>query len=414
MVFLYQIGLFFYALGIRVASLFSPKAKEWIDGRKNWERNLLSFSETNGKDPWVWFHCASLGEFEQARPLIEKIRLKKKGYRILITFFSPSGFRVRKDYGQADCVCYLPLDTPRNAKNFLDIFRPEVAFFIRYEFWFFFLRELKKRGIKHYLVSASFTTHSTFFKPIVGNWYSKMLHSFSAIFVMDMDSKTLLENEKGVSRVEYSGDTRADRVLKIAEAPQDLQRIKNFKGDNKLLILGSAWKEDLGLIKNISFEGLRVLIAPHEIAESSLGPLLALIEKPFVRYSESNDSFSSKDEIQVLVLDTMGMLASAYSYADIAYVGGGFGKGIHNLLEPAAHGIPVLFGPKHQKFPEASGLLRVKGGVEVKEEKQFSRIIGNWLKDEKSRISVGNAAKSFVESAAGATDIIFDRVFSKT
>ncbi|MFO8021760.1 MAG: glycosyltransferase N-terminal domain-containing protein, partial [Perlabentimonas sp.] len=331
---------------VLVFSAFSTKAKYWIDGRKNWYRNL---SETiSGDDKIAWFHCASLGEFEQGRTLMENYRKRNPEHKILITFFSPSGYRVRKNYRGADYVFYLPLDTKRNAKRFIATVKPKVVFFVKYEFWYHFLNELKSAGVPTYLVSAIFRPNQVFFK-WYGGWNRRMLACFTHIFLQNDTSKKLLAGI-GFKNTTVAGDTRFDRVFATAQSTKEIPLIKEFCGDSTIIVAGSTWPKDEELLIefiNTTTFPVKMIVAPHEISCQHVNNLCTAINHPVVRYTDSDPK--NLQESKVLVLDTIGLLASAYQYGHIAYVGGGFGAGIHNTLEPATFGIPVVFGPNYKK-----------------------------------------------------------------
>lgn len=359
----------------------------------------------------VWFHCASLGEFEQGRPLIEKIKQKNPAQKILLTFFSPSGYEIRKDYKSADFVCYLPFDSPRNVSRFLDKFQPTAAIFVKYEFWHFYLKNLKKRQISTFLVSAVFRKEQLFFR-WYGNFFRKMLNCFSQIFVQDEASAKLLKINN-LTDVIVAGDTRIDRVLDIASAKKPMPEIEAFCESKKIIVVGSSWQPDEAVLLPFFNSKLpsdwKVIIAPHEIGEQHLKAIETNSELPTVRYSVFSES--EKNDARVLIIDNIGMLSSLYRFGNIAYIGGGFGSGIHNTLEPIAHGLPVVFAKKYHKFSEAVALVNSGGGFTIQNQSDFEKTI-NFLFDEKNRTSASAKAKRYVDENRGATEIIYRNILA--
>lgn len=401
---LYNIGIRCYGLAILIASLFNEKAKKWRGGRKNIFVGLQqTFKDV--KEPVVWFHCSSLGEFEQGRPVIEAFRQQKPGYKILLTFFSPSGYEVRKDYKGADYVFYLPLDTPTNAQRFVSIVKPKFSVFVKYEFWYNYLRALHNAGAPVYLISAKFRADQYFFKGY-GTWFSKQLKEYKKIFVQEAGSESLLKNIH-VENVVVAGDTRFDRVIAIAQQVQPDKIVQSFKGSNKLWICGSTWSEDEKLIletfEKVKSAGVKLLLVPHEIGESNISRILNMFPQS-VKYSTAKEDELSGAE--ALVVDKMGLLSSLYQYGDIAYIGGGFGKGIHNLPEAAVFGIPVLFGPNYHKFNEAFELINCKGGASISSAEDLYKQVSQFLKDDVFRKQCGDSAKNYIYTTSGATDKI--------
>lgn len=353
---LYQIGVRLYFLAISIASLWNVKAKKWKQGRKN----LLNIIQKEIPDKVdkkrYWFHCASLGEFEQARPLIEALK-KKEDCSVVISFFSPSGYEIRKNYELADYVTYLPANSNKNAKKFIDLIQPDVVVFIKYEFWASFIFECQSRKIPIYGVSVIFRKNQPFFK-WYGAYFRKILFAFNHLFLQDQNSAELL-NSIGLNDFTIVGDTRYNRVLSIAENPEPNDIIEQFKGDKKLLIAGSVWPEDMKVLTPFIKESLndefKIIIAPHNIDASGVKEITSFLEGcSFNCITENNNNFQND---RILILDTMGQLASAYHYGNIAYVGGAFKTGLHNVLEPAVFGLPVVFGPQYQKFNEAKLLI---------------------------------------------------------
>jgi 3-deoxy-D-manno-octulosonic-acid transferase len=413
MQFLYSFGVRIYGLIIRLASLFNQKAKLWIHGRQGLINDLeVAFEKARTGKPaskTAWFHCASLGEFEQGRPLIESFRQQHPEYLILLTFFSPSGYENRKNYQQADLIYYLPLDTRSNAEKFLDIVKPDIIFFIKYEFWFNYLGIIQDRKIPHYLISAIFRADQHFFK-WYGDWSRKILMNFTHIFVQNEISKELLEFV-GITNVSVSGDTRFDRVISIASSQKDLPVIESFCKDSTVLVAGSTWPADEKLLVKFASEypgKIKMIIAPHELHEDALTALTMSLGPSAVRYSKIGSS--ALTEKNILVLDAIGILSKVYSFGKIAYVGGGFGAGIHNILEAAVYGLPVIMGPNINKFHEAIELTGLKGAYIVHHYSDFSRLL-NGLIDDPSRVSkAGITCRTFVDKEKGATGRILAEI----
>lgn len=357
---------------------------------------------------YIWFHAASLGEFEQGRPLIEKIRAKYPDYRILLTFFSPSGYEVRKNYRGADIVCYLPFDKPRNVRKFLDLVNPCMAFFIKYEFWKNYLDELHKRRILVYSVSSIFRRGQIFFK-WYGGTYRNVLRNFDHIFVQNERSKRYLA-KIGINRVTVVGDTRFDRVLQIREEAKDLPLVELFKNNTMTFVAGSSWQpdEDLFIEYFNQHPEVKLIIAPHVIDENHLVEIIRKLKRPYVRYTRADEKNVRKADC--LIIDCFGLLSSIYRYGEIAYIGGGFGVGIHNTLEAAVYGIPVIFGPKYQKFQEAVQLLEAKGGFSVKSYEELKALLDRMLEDESFLRETGTNAGTYVTGNAGATDKVLGMI----
>jgi 3-deoxy-D-manno-octulosonic-acid transferase len=397
----YTISLLLYSLAIHIASLFNGKAKLWLSGRKNIFIKLqLAFE--NRANETIWFHCASLGEFEQGRPLIEKYKSLYPKTKILLTFFSPSGYEIRKSYAGADYVFYLPLDTPGNAKRFIEIVKPKAAFFVKYEFWFNYLNELKGSNIPTYLVSGVFREDHYFFKS-TGGWFRKQLSSFTYFFLQSEASRELLHSI-GYTNALVSGDTRFDRVLEISKNVRAFDLVKKFIADGKIIVAGSTWKEDEKLISDsgILASGYKIIIAPHEIDEAHIQSIEAQFSA-CQRYSNANEA--NIKTARVLIIDNIGMLSSLYQYGSIAFIGGGFGKGIHNILEAAAFGMPVIFGPNYQKFAEAKELITLGGAFPVKDAAELEKTM-MLLKDGQVLRTAAQISKMYVQGKAGATEKI--------
>jgi len=403
MVFLYNLGIRIYQLLIAIASLFNHKAQLWRNGRKGWKTRLkASIGETKGI---VWFHCSSLGEFEQGRPVIEALREKHPDFKILLTFFSPSGYEIRKNYSGADYIFYLPIDTWFNAKTFIEIVNPTAAIFIKYEFWYHYLNQLKKNGIPTYVISAIFRPEQAFFKPY-GGWYRKFLLNFEHLFVQNENSKELLASI-GVKNVTVAGDTRYDRVIANAQHAKSIPVIEQFAKNSKVLVAGSTWPKDEEII--IEFFktnplGLKLIIAPHEIHEQNIEKFIEKIGQRSIRYTQTNGIDPS--EANVLVIDTIGILSSVYQYGTIAYIGGGFGVGIHNTLEAAVFGIPVLFGPNYQRFQEAHELIGIGVSKSIGNSDEFSAAMDSFLKSDENLDNARKLSQSFFNSKVGATETI--------
>lgn len=409
MLILYNIAIFVYGLLIRMAAPFHKKAKLWVRGRRNLMQKLEAVK--SDEKPYIWFHCASLGEFEQGRPLIEAIKELYPQYKILLTFFSPSGYEVRKNYPQADVVLYLPPDTKRNAIRFLETVRPEKVFFVKYEFWYHYINQIKKRNIPLYLVSGIFRKNQQFFANTPwGKWYRKMLKGFSQFFVQDTESLQLLQSI-GITKCTISGDTRFDRVAAIAACSQNIPIVDNFVGDSPVLVAGSTWHPDEELIAQYinSHEKLKSIIAPHEVTRENINRLEQLLTKKAIRFS--NATLSNISDYQILIIDSIGMLSSLYKYGSFAYIGGGFGVGIHNTLEAATFGLPVIFGPNYLKFREACDMVELGAAFPVKTEEDFRIIADKLLSDEHTKTEISRKAAEYVNRNKGATRIIIEKTF---
>lgn len=408
MKFLYTLGIYLYYLGILIVSIFNKKGAKWINGRKNTFKELKS--EKKGDEKIVWFHCASLGEFEQGRPVIELLKAKFPDYKILITFFSPSGYEIRKNYENADYVCYLPLDTPGNAKKFLNIVKPEFAVFIKYEFWFNFINQLKKKGIPVFYISAIFRPSQHFFK-WYGGWFSKMLDKISYFFVQNIESKELL-NSIGISNVEISGDTRFDRVFEIAKQKKPFPLIEKFKADSEIIIAGSTWPADEILIYDLlkqDFENIKFIIAPHLVDKAHIDSIIKNIDEKVLKYSEA--TIENVNNYKILIIDSIGILNNLYQYTKIAYIGGGFGVSIHNIQEPATFANPVIFGPKeHTNFEEAKDLIKLSGAFCINNSKELIETVKKLLSDSDFYSKSSNTCKNYIDEKRGATEIIVNKI----
>jgi len=362
-------------------------------------------------DRTIWIHAASLGEFEQGRPVIEAIKKEKPGIKIVLTFFSPSGYEIRKNYPLADCICYLPADTPRNARRFIKLINPEYVVFVKYEFWNNYISTLYRNGIPFCLISAIFRPDQHFFK-WYGTFFRNMLKKFNRIFVQDQKSFDLLSGI-GLDNIQLAGDTRFDRVVQIAATAKDIPQLGQFRGNEKLFLAGSSWKPDEEIIVqyiNNNPEKMKWVFAPHEIDKPNIERLEKLLKVSHVRFSEFNEKAADS---RVLIIDNIGMLSSAYKYAYIAAIGGGFGKGIHNVLEPACWGIPVLFGPKYEKFKEAVDLINENGAVTFDSFDKFSVALDKWLADESFYLKSAKTTLNYINKNTGATNKILQEIFKK-
>lgn len=409
MSFLYNIGILIYTVLAKLSAPFSTKAKLWVDGRKNWDHHISEKISANDKT--VWIHCASLGEFEQGRPLIESIRKERPGIKIVLTFFSPSGYEVRKNYAEADCISYLPADTASNAAEFIRLVHPSAVIFVKYEFWANYINAIHSAGIPLYLVSGIFRPQQHFFS-WYGSYFRSLLRKFDRIFVQDNASLKLLSGI-GISQATVAGDTRFDRVVKIAASAKEIPVLSQFKNGEKLILAGSSWAPDEEIMAkyiNSNPDKLKWVFAPHEIHKANIERLEKLFEVKTARFSEFSGSSS---DARVLIIDNIGMLSSAYRYADIAAIGGGFGKGIHNVLEAACWGIPVVFGPRHEKFREAVELIKEDGAMSFDSFQGFEEIINKWLTDEAFYLTSANSALQYVRKNTGATSIIMGEVIHR-
>ncbi len=396
---IYNFSIAIYGFLIRLAASFNPKARLWVNGRKDvWSK--LKLFDSEGQVVY-WFHCASLGEFEQGRPVMEKLKSERK-CKIVVSFFSPSGYEIRKNYEGADLIFYLPLDTKKNAEKVYSILKPHQVFFVKYEFWANYIFTLKRHNVKLYLVSGIFRSNQIFFK-WYGRFFRKALLAFELIFVQNEASQSLLK-KIDVESI-YSGDTRYDRVMGNAENVQQIEIVKAFTQGNESLVVGSSWSEDEAIlfpaINDPSFKD-KVIIAPHEIKEARLSAIEAGLTKKCIRFSKVSTDIQNYD---VLIIDNIGMLMHIYQYAKKAFVGGGFRTGLHNILEPAAFGVPVMFGPNHQKFPEATLFIEQKIGFEVSTTDQFLKVYQTL-----SNNPINEKVLDFMKANTGATDTILKAI----
>lgn len=420
--FLYDLFLLLYSCGVHVAAIANPKARKWIAGRKGIFATINSQLPTPGSQ-LVWMHCASLGEFEQGRPLLEELKRKYPGIKILLTFFSPSGYEVMKGYTGADHVFYLPLDSKENAKNFLDAVNPALVLWVKYEYWYYYLSAIRQRNIPVLLVSGIFRKSQPFFKSY-GTIWKKMLESFTHFFVQHEESEQLLKSIGFTKHITINGDTRFDRVLEIADNFMPVEGIAEFCGNHPVIVAGSTWEEDeIELLHFVNVnKHIKFIIAPHEIDKSNLKDVKDefpdslfysdLMGTPEAENQQAGSTKTERPLANVLIIDNVGMLARLYKYATVAYVGGGFGaEGVHNVLEPAVYGKPVVFGPVYSKFNEATGLVNAGGAVGIDGGPvKLETILNRLLNHEEERKSRGEAARQYVIENAGASKKIMQYI----
>lgn len=403
---LYNIGILIFTALAHLIAPFNSKASLWVKGRKNWAEKISERIKSG--DRTVWIHCASLGEFEQGRPVIEAIKKEMPGLKIVLTFFSPSGYEIRKNYTNADCISYLPADTPGNAAKFIELVRPEFVIFVKYEFWHNYISALYERKIPLYLISGIFRPEQHFFK-WYGSFFRGMLKKFEKIFVQDRNSLDLLAGI-GIENVFLAGDTRFDRVIQLTGTARDIPQIEQFRGSEKLFLAGSSWRQDEEIIAqyiNRFPDKMKWVFAPHEIDKPNIDRLEKLFKVRVVRFSEFNDTSA---DARVLIIDNIGMLSSAYKYAYLSAIGGGFGKGIHNILEPACWGIPVMFGPRYKKFREAVDLINDNGAMTFDSFVIFSDILDKWLANESFYLKSAKTAADYINKNTGATGKILKEI----
>lgn len=399
---IYTLIIHLYGLALRLAAIFNPKAAQWVAGRRNWRARQRAMREEKpvGNAPLIWVHCASLGEFEQGRPVIEQLKAEKPELKILLTFFSPSGYEVRKNYREADYITYMPLDTPANARDFAAQWQPAAAVFVKYEFWYHHLRALRRAGIPIVLVSALFRSGQLFFRRY-GGPFRKLPGWFLHIFVQNERSGTLLR-QAGFDNFTVAGDTRVDRVRQIAETAPSFPLVERFAGQAPVFVIGSSWPEDeaylLPFLNEKLPDGWKAIIAPHQVDEEHIRQILKRLELPFWRYSEGE----KQKEARVLVIDNVGMLSALYRYGRIAYIGGAFGSGLHNTLEPIAFGLPVIFGPRYRKFEEARYLVQSGGGFSINNGEELQERFQFLLQEEAYR-EASRKARDYVLRNSGAS-----------
>ncbi len=406
---LYNTGLRLYGGAIRLAAHSHQKARQWSEGRKGLLKRIAR-AVTPG-ERIVWIHASSLGEFEQGRPIIEQLKAEHPEYKVLLTFFSPSGYEIRKNYPGADYIFYLPLDTPHNARRFLDLIQPEIAIFVKYEYWLNLLGELRRREIRTFIVSSIFRRDSIFFKWYGGAW-RQALESFEVLFVQNPESKQLLA-ELGFDNVMVAGDTRFDRVAAIAAAAKRLEWLEAFKGKSRLFVAGSTWAPDEEILLELMNENpeIKFVIAPHEMEEERIQHLMKACRGGAIRYTQCTPE-SDLAPYQLLILDTVGLLSSVYGYAEWAYIGGGFGAGIHNTLEAATFGLPIAFGPRYQKFKEARDMIALGAAISVRSAEELRAWFTPLRDQEEERLRVARIAKDYTTKNQGATNLILKSIFA--
>ena len=402
---IYYLGIQLYRISLKLAARFNDKAYEWVNGRRKLAPIWKKLKEVN--EQRIWVHCASLGEFEQGKPLIEALKEAYPGYKIVLTFFSPSGYQVRKNTPVADYVFYMPLDGPSASRRFIKAIQPKMVFFVKYEFWYFYGRYLSKKKIPFFCVSAIFREDQVFFK-WYGGFFKQMLMRYNHLFVQDQASLKLLY-KNAISKVTVAGDTRFDAVCKIASEQKHIEEIETFKSDRKLIVVGSSWKSDMHVVEKWIDEvadDFCFVIAPHEIKESEMVELESKYNGSTIRYSKAGGF--SLEKYKILIIDNVGLLSRIYRYADFVYIGGGFGVGIHNILEAAVYGAPIFFGPNYEKFNEAVELIKLKSAFAVNDGNQLLAIFNDLKSDAANYNQVVEANKKFVDMRKGATKIIVD------
>ncbi|OFX57809.1 MAG: hypothetical protein A2046_02195 [Bacteroidetes bacterium GWA2_30_7] len=407
---LYNLGIYLLYLIIYISSFFNSKAKLWIVGRLNIFKKISLYNNEGRKT--IWVHCSSLGEFEQGRPIIDKIKSQFSEYKIVLSFFSPSGYEIRKNYQNADFVTYLPLDTQGNAKKFISLIKPDIVYFIKYEHWYNYLKTLYLNKIPVFLVAANFRENQIFFKSY-GKWYRNVLNFYTKIFVQEETSVKLLETYN-FQNVNISGDTRFDRVYENSLNATDYPKIREFKSNKFLIIAGSTWEKDeeilIEYINNCKRD-IKYIIAPHNINEVNINRIEKQLKISNIKYSQLKDS--TQTNYQVLIIDNIGMLSSLYQYGDIAYIGGGFNAGIHNTLEAATFGLPVVFGPKYFKFREAIELIEKQLGFSISNYPDFEKITNQLLDNPELRANINLKSKELIQKSSGATLKIINQTLLK-
>lgn len=406
---LYNFGIFCYKHLVASVSHRNPKAGKLTKGQKEIFPYLEKTLDKNGG--YIWIHASSLGEFEQGRPLIETIRRTYPERKILLTFFSPSGYEVRKNYNQVDAVCYLPFDLPGNVRRFLDLVKPQSAIFIKYEFWANYLTELKKRDIPTYIISAIFRPKQIFFR-FYGSYFRKMLHCFTRLYVQDENSRKLLDSI-GVRNVSVVGDTRFDRVVEISNSTDPNPLLEKFVGEKFVWAGGSTWPKDEEIILDYfnRHPEQKLILAPHEIHEEHLQSIIARLKRPYLRYTQATEA--NVTDADCLIIDCFGLLSSLYRYGKLAYIGGGFGVGIHNIAEAAVYSIPVIFGPNYHRFKEAINLIDNGGAFPIHDAASFESTIENFISNREALEQAGKSAGDYIKSHSGATAVIFKEIIGK-
>lgn len=397
-------------MALKLAANFNNKAKLWVDGRKNWEDKIAS--KISSSDKVLWVHCSSLGEFEQGRPVIEALKEHYPSHKIAVSFFSPSGYEIRKNYEGADVIFYLPLDTKANAEKLIKVLHPDILVLVKYEYWFNLITALHQHKIPTIVVSSIFRDSQNFFKKNGQNWFAKKLNLIDHFFVQNKHSKELLDSIS-ITQNTIAGDTRFDRVKQITTLDNQLDFIANFKGNSKLIVVGSSWPKDeelfIDLIHQKLNEDWKIVFAPHNLNENEINAFLSKLKLNAIKFS--NLEQLSKEETstaKIFILNTIGILSKVYSYADITYIGGGFGAGIHNTLEAVTFGNPVVFGPKYKKFQEAVDLINIGGGFSIASQEEFNKIFYQLMEDETFRKEAGNKAGNFVMNSPNSTEIILN------
>lgn len=407
MTFLYNFSILAYTTLVKFAALFNPKAKLWVNGRKNqWQKINQMFCNNNA--PVAWFHVSSLGEFEQGRPVIEAFKKQNPGYKIALSFFSPSGYEIRKNYPNADFIFYLPVDNKKNAKKLINTIKPKIAYFVKYDYWYHYLKTLKANNINTYIFSSIFRPQQLFFKPY-GKWYKNLLKYFTHIFVQDNESLVLL-SKINITNVTVAGDTRYDRVVEITKNAANLPIVENFAKNNTVIVAGSTWDKDEALLLeyiNLNKGKIKLIIAPHEIHEKNIQRIEKSIKLPYIKYSQANTQ--NVLNAQILLIDSIGLLASVYRYGKFAYIGGGFGVGIHNTLEAATYGLPVVFGPNYKRFNEACQLISLNAAFSINNFNNLKNIFDTLITDSKFCTLSGDKSRGLVEKMCGGTQIIIDK-----
>lgn len=400
---LYNLGIWLYGVILRIISPFNPKAKLWVDGRKDILSRINQTVEKGQK--YIWFHFASLGEFEQGRAVLEQIKKRYPQEKIIITFFSPSGYEIRKNTNLADHVFYLPEDTAKNAKVFIDIIQPKFVVFTKYEYWYHYFNELNKRHIRLLMISAIFREEQIFFQSY-GGFFRSILRNVTYFFAQNMDSVHMLK-WINITNAGLAGDTRFDRVVELATQHKAIPQVEKFCSDYKTVVAGSTWNPDEELLKQLSIDNpqWKFILAPHEIHQAHIQDIVKLFGDPILFSQFDTYSEDVIHNAQILLIDNIGMLSSLYYYADISYIGGGFGVGIHNTLEAATYGKPVIFGPKYEKFQEAIDLITLMGGFSISNYEELKQVFVSLLHESFLKES-GDAAKKYVQQRAGATQII--------
>ena len=404
---LYNFGIYTYKQLVNIASFRNLKARKMKQGHKEIFHYLAQNADPEGG--YIWIHASSLGEFEQGRPIIEAIKAHYPEQKIAITFFSPSGYEVRKNYSKADRICYLPFDLPNNVNRFLNILKPKQAIFIKYEFWGNYLNALAKRNIPTYIISAIFRPSQIFFRPY-GGYFRKILQNFEHLYVQDENSKKLLK-DIGIIKVSVTGDTRFDRVLEIRSQAKELPLIEQFSKEKFTLIAGSSWPKDEEIFIDYfnRHPEMKIIIAPHEIHEEHIQFILSRLNRTTIRYTQADEKNIQKADC--IIIDCFGLLSSIYRYGQVAYVGGGFGAGIHNVPEAAVYSIPVIFGPNHKKFKEAKELIIAGGGFSISKSEDFKLVMDRLLKNKEFLSKAGITAGQYIQNNSGASKKILKELY---